>query len=393
MQCPACGTLNGRADRMCRMCGGALPEPPKAPPIEIGPPPEEHGSGAGGVPEPTASATASAATVAHHVRTSPPRCPQCFAVNVYSAAFCRSCGARLPEEPVYEGPDGGSARPESGERTGPAWEHGTGFFDLGALFATMRDSLLSPNVTFSSMRREGGGARPVTYVLAVHLVFLPVYIAMIWFAGRELRTMAHQWGQMALPAANAPAGAAQAQGEAFVELMRQAQSGQISPEELERRMQELAASNPGAAAEPASEPGAAPSGAVTPQALAGAGMARMVDTMLGPVGLLIFVPVGLVLGALMSLGIGTLLIHLSLKLVGCGRSIETTFRALCYASGSSAPLQLVPLVGTSLGTIWALVVNVIAQARAHDVSAWRVIGGYLLMVGLIFGGTCALAIL
>ncbi len=199
MQCPACGTLNGRADRLCRMCGGALPEPPKAPPIEVGPPPEEHGVGAGREADPAASA--SAATVAHRLRTSPPRCPSCFAVNVYSAAFCRSCGARLPEEPVYDVPDDGSALPASGDRTGPAWEHGTGFFDLGALFATMRDSLLSPNVTFSNMRREGGGTRPVTYVLAVHLVFLPVYIAMIWFAGRELRTMAHQWGQMTLPAA------------------------------------------------------------------------------------------------------------------------------------------------------------------------------------------------
>ncbi len=388
MQCPSCGTLNGRADHMCRMCGGILPEPVEAPPIEVGPPPEEDGIGAGREPEPTASA----ATVAYRVRTSPPRCPSCFAVNVYSAVFCRSCGARLPEEPEYAEPGGGASSVTSGERTGPAWENGTGFFDLGALFATMRDVLLSPNVTFSNMRREGGGARPFTYVLAVHLVFLPVYIGMFWFAGSELRTMARQWGELKVPTHGAPAGDARAQGQAFAELMRQANEGQISPEELERRMQTLAMSSPDATT-PAAEPGATPPDGLPPQALVGTGIARMVETMLGPVGLLIGVPLLLLFGAGMSLAIGTLMIHLSLKLVGGARSMETTFRALCYASGSAAPLQLVPLVGTSLGTIWALVVNVLAQARAHEISAWRVLGGYVLMLGLLIGGTCALAIL
>lgn len=386
MQCPACGTLNGRADRMCRMCGAGLPEQPKPAPSE--PSPASDGA------DSRTESTASPSTVAYRARTSPPRCPSCFAVNVYSAVFCRSCGARLPDEPVYADDATGMATTAlpSETRDGPAWERATGFFDLGALFSTMRDALLSPNVTFSNMRREGGGTRPFTYVLAMHLVFLPAYIGMFWFAGRELRTMAHQWGEMKLPAAGAPAADAQGQGEAFVELMRQANEGQISPDELERRMQELAMTSPEPAAQTA-EPGTAPPAGVTPDQLVGTGIARMVETMLGPAGLLIGVPFILLFGALMSLGVGTLMIHLSLKLVGGARSIETTFRALCYASGSAAPLQLVPLVGTSLGTIWALVINVLAQARAHEISAWRVIGGYVLMFGLIVCGTCALAIL
>ena len=389
MQCPACGTLNGRADRMCRMCGGALPEQPKPTPSESAPSPEPADAGA------TAGPTASPSTVTYRARTSPPRCPSCFAVNVYSAVFCRSCGARLPEEPVYADASAAPAAAWDGEaRNGPAWEHATGLLDLGALFSTMRDALLAPNVTFSNMRREGGGTRPLTYVLVMHLVFLPVYIGMFWFAGRELRTMAHQWGQMSqmgLPSASTP-GATQAQGEAFVELMRQAQDGTISQDELERRMQALAVTSPDPAS-PSAEPGTAPAAGVTPDQFVGAGIARMVETMLGPAGLLIGVPLMLLFGALMSLGLGTLMIHLSLKLVGGARSIETTFRALCYASGSAAPLQLVPLVGTSLGTIWALVINVLAQARAHEISAWRVLGGYVLTIGILVCGTCAIAIL
>lgn len=367
------------------MCGAVLPEQAKAaPPEEPAPLSDAEAS----VP---AEPTASAATVAHRLRTSAPRCPSCFAINVYSAVFCRSCGARLPEEPVYA-EDGAATAPASDERAGPAWENATGWFDLGALFTTMRDVLLAPNVTFSSMRREGGGARPLTYVLVMHLVFLPVYIGMFWFAGRELRSMAHELGDLKLPAAGAPSADAQAQGQAVVELMRQANEGQISPEELEQRMQALAMTSPDTSA-PSADPASGAAKALGPEAMATTVIARMVESMLGPAGLLIGVPLMLLAGALMSLGVGTVMIHLSLKLVGGARSMETTFRALCYASGSAAPLQLVPLVGTSIGTIWALVVNVLAQARAHEISAWRVIGGYVLMVGLLIGGTCALAIL
>ncbi len=372
MQCPDCGTLNARADRNCRMCGRELPTPPPARPSAAHDTPAAESTASfdpPGAGAPHAAAAPGAAP--RRPRSSPPRCPSCFALNVYDATFCRSCGTRLPEE-SFELP--GTA-PMAEERTGPAWEAANGFFDLRALFATMRSALLEPNVTFSNMRREGGLVRPFTYVMMMHLVFLPAWIGMFWLAGSELRQLAHQWGQT--PVASAPIAPTEEQARAFADAMMAAQRGEISPEELERRLTAAQASS--APSDPAL--GRAPV----------AGLARLVEIGLGPVGLLLIVPLVIFAGAIMSLLIGTLAIHAGLKLVGAGISLETTFRALCYSSGSAAPLQLLPGIGQSIGTLWALVISILAQARAHETTAWRVIGGYLLLFGLLIAGLCSLA--
>ncbi len=377
MQCPDCGTLNARADRNCRMCGRELPtpQPAQAPAVqdtsatEAPPAPDSSGAEA-------SHAAMHPGAAPRRPRSSPPRCPSCFALNVYDATFCRSCGTRLPEE-SFELP---GAEPVAEERTGPAWESASGFFDLRALFGTMRAALIEPNVTFSNMRREGGLVRPFTYVMMMHLIFLPAWIGMFWFAGSELRQLAREWGKT--PAAIAPispTAPSDEQTRAFAEAMMAAQRGEISPEELERRL--TAAQSSPTASDPSSTMSPAPV----------AGLARLVEFGLGPVGLLVIVPLVIFTGAFMSLLVGTLVIHAGLKLVGAGISLETTFRALCYSSGSAAPLQLLPGIGQSIGTLWALVIAILAQARAHETSAWRVMGGYLLLFGLLIAGLCSLA--
>ncbi len=374
MQCPDCGTLNARADRMCRMCGRVLPTPPQSEPAPsptatgaAPPPPAEEPGAEPFPPSPPRSGPAG------RRRSSPPRCPSCFALNVFDATFCRSCGTRLPEE-SFELP---GSTVESSERSGPEWESANGYFDLRALFATMRSALLAPNVTFSNMRREGGVVRPLMYVLVVHLVFLPVYILMFWLAGSEIRQMAHTWGQQSSQVSPDPMNEAQLQ--AFADAMAQSQRGEISPEELERRLSQ---------ARDAASP---TSGGTLPRSAPATALARVVEFALGPVGLMIGVPLLLFGSALFSLFFGTLVIHGGLLLVGAAHSLETTFRALCYSSGSAAPLQLVPGVGQSLGSLWALVISILAQARAHETTAWRVLGGYLLLFGLLIAGMCSLA--
>ena len=60
------------------------------------------------------------------------------------------------------------------------------------------------------------------------------------------------------------------------------------------------------------------------------------------VGLILFMPVILFVRSFVASGI----LHLALMMVGGARKpFETTFRVLCYASGSTSALQLVPICG------------------------------------------------
>lgn len=104
------------------------------------------------------------------------------------------------------------------------------------------------------------------------------------------------------------------------------------------------------------------------------------------VGLIIFMPVFLFLGSFISSG----MLHLALMMVGGAKKpFETTFRVLCYASGSTSALQLVPICGGWLYSVASLVYCVIGLKEAHRTELWRPILAvfliFLLCCGAIFG--------
>lgn len=88
----------------------------------------------------------------------------------------------------------------------------------------------------------------------------------------------------------------------------------------------------------------------------------------GTIFILIFMPVLIALGLFVGAGI----LHLCLMLVGgAKRSFETTFRVLAYTIGSTYPLMIVPICGGAISGIWALVVEIIGLARAHETSTGK----------------------
>ena len=124
-------------------------------------------------------------------------------------------------------------------------------------------------------------------------------------------------------------------------------------------------------------------------AMFGAGVGMIFMIILCP----IFIAVGLFIGA----GI----IHLCLMIVGgAKRSFETTLRVVCFASGSTQPLLIIPICGGFISGVWCLVVEVIGLARAHEIDTGKAVlavilplivccgGGFLFL--MIIGGLSAL---
>lgn len=123
--------------------------------------------------------------------------------------------------------------------------------------------------------------------------------------------------------------------------------------------------------------------------------------MFGSVGILfliIFSPFLVILGIFLAAGI----IHLCLIMVGGARQpFETTFRVVCFTTGSVNPLQIVPFCGSLIAGVWGLVLYCIGLARAHETDTSRAVlavflplvvccGGVLLLVALV-GGIGALS--
>jgi hypothetical protein len=88
-----------------------------------------------------------------------------------------------------------------------------------------------------------------------------------------------------------------------------------------------------------------------------------------------------------------LIVHVCLMLVGAsGGGFESTFKAIAYTHGATAPLALIPLCGWVLSLLWMTVALVIALMEVHRVSTLRVIAGLSLpliplfcCVGLLMG--------
>ena len=105
---------------------------------------------------------------------------------------------------------------------------------------------------------------------------------------------------------------------------------------------------------------------------------------------LLFAPILMVLGIF----IGGAIIHVCLMLMGgANRSFETTIRVLCYAGGSANVFLLIPLCGSTIATIVALVLDCIGLAHAHRTDTWRPVAAVLLPLVVCCGGFFLIAVL
>ena len=119
---------------------------------------------------------------------------------------------------------------------------------------------------------------------------------------------------------------------------------------------------------------------------------------IGSIALVVLLPVFIVIG----LFIGSAIVHLCLMIVGgANKSFETTFRVVAFSQGSTGPLQIIPVCGGLIAGVWALVVNCIGLARAHETSTGRAVLAVLLplvvccgaaiLLLIMFGGIAALS--
>jgi hypothetical protein len=104
------------------------------------------------------------------------------------------------------------------------------------------------------------------------------------------------------------------------------------------------------------------------------------------VGLVVFMPAFLLLGSFISSGI----LHLALMMVGGAKKpFETTFRVLCYASGSTSVLQFVPICGGWFYSVASLIYCVAGLKEAHRTELWRPVLAvflvFLVCCGAVFG--------
>ena len=110
----------------------------------------------------------------------------------------------------------------------------------------------------------------------------------------------------------------------------------------------------------------------------------------GSIALIVLVPVFIVIG----LFIGAAIVHLCLMIVGgANKSFETTFRVLAFSQGSTGPLQIIPVCGGLIAGVWALVVNCIGLARAHETTTGRAVLAILLPIIVCCGAGILLLIM
>ena len=118
--------------------------------------------------------------------------------------------------------------------------------------------------------------------------------------------------------------------------------------------------------------------------------AHLVGMGIGWVLLLILTPLLIVIGVFINAAI----LHVCLMIVGGAKQpFETTFRVLCFTSGSIAPVLIVPLCGALVVGIWDIVIRCIGLARAHETDTGRAVLAVFLPIILCCGGGILLGIL
>src|SRR5262249_38603763 len=104
---------------------------------------------------------------------------------------------------------------------------------------------------------------------------------------------------------------------------------------------------------------------------------------IGSVFFIILLPLLITIG----LFIGSAIVHLCLMIVGGAKqAFETTFRVVAFSQGSTGPLQMIPVCGGLIAGVWALVLNCIGLARAHETETGRAVLAVLLPLIVCCGG-------
>lgn len=90
---------------------------------------------------------------------------------------------------------------------------------------------------------------------------------------------------------------------------------------------------------------------------------------------IMILPFFLAIGAYIGAGI----LHFSLMLLGgAKRPLQATFRVCCFAGGSSAVLQLLPVCGGLAASVWNVILVIIGLAKVHEISKGRALVAVLL---------------
>ncbi len=120
------------------------------------------------------------------------------------------------------------------------------------------------------------------------------------------------------------------------------------------------------------------------------GLARLAGLGIGSVFVIILVPVFAIIGAF----IGAAILHLCLMLVGGAKqSFETTFRVVCFATGSIDPLLIIPFCGGFIVGVWKIILYCIGLARAHETDTGRAVLAVLLPLIVCCGGVFLIAMM
>ena len=86
----------------------------------------------------------------------------------------------------------------------------------------------------------------------------------------------------------------------------------------------------------------------------------------------------------LSMFIYSAILHLLLLITRGGKNrFEATFRVVAYSQAAQA-LDLIPVVGSWIGGIWQLIIQVIGLREIHNTSYLRVFMAFLLPVAIIF---------
>ena len=111
---------------------------------------------------------------------------------------------------------------------------------------------------------------------------------------------------------------------------------------------------------------------------------------IGSIIFIIFVPLFVVIGLFIGAGV----VHVCLMIVGGAKQpFETTFRVVAFTHGSTGPLQMVPVCGGMIAGVWALVLNCIGLAKAHETETGRAVLAVLLPLIVCCGGAVLIAIM
>ena len=104
-------------------------------------------------------------------------------------------------------------------------------------------------------------------------------------------------------------------------------------------------------------------------------------------GYILFVPVIVIVGMFIGSGI----LHLCLMIVGGAKKpFETTFRVVCFSSGSTYLLSMIPFCGGMIAGVWNIVLECIGLARAHEIDTGKAVLAVLLPLIVCCGGCIAL---